>query len=275
MVMFGSVSSVPLHRPAVGMALERGFPPAPAGDIARACRLAAQHRQNLRAIDLDVGGIEARRGQARAATGRKPRRGFRSACAASRGYCRARRKSSSRSALRSSRFGKALESRSPAPSSSSEATRLAVPALPAESWTAPPVKAKSTAISGTAGSCTSQASMPPGLTTRSIVVARAGCADAANSKTRHRDRATARRAEAEQQAGANHSRMALLGLQAFDEIAGHRMAAVEPGRGRLAARHRRSRRGYGRARRGPCRRSGRSPAPRRTSAPASPDCPAA
>ena len=36
---------------------------------------------------------------------------------------------------------------------------------------APPRKAKSTAISGTVLSCTSQASMPPGLITRSILVA--------------------------------------------------------------------------------------------------------
>ena len=34
------------------------------------------------------------------------------------------------------------------------------------------------AIMGTAGSCTSQASMPPGLTTRSMVVAKAGAAKA-------------------------------------------------------------------------------------------------
>ena len=54
------------------------------------------------------------------------------------------------------------KSNSPAPSSSRDATRFAVPPLPAGSCAAPPTKAKSTAISGTAGSRTSQASMPPG-----------------------------------------------------------------------------------------------------------------
>ena len=51
------------------------------------------------------------------------------------------------------------------------------------------------AISGTAGSCTSQASMPPALTTRSMVVAEAGAADvtAASSGDRDRDRGAVER----------------------------------------------------------------------------------
>ncbi len=52
-----------VDRPAIGMALERGLPPALAGDIARARRLPPQDRQDLRAIDLDIRRIETRRGQ--------------------------------------------------------------------------------------------------------------------------------------------------------------------------------------------------------------------
>ena len=47
--------------------------------------------------------------------------------------------------------------------------------------------AKSTAISGTAGSCTSQASMPPGLTTRSILVACAGARRARPARRQRRE----------------------------------------------------------------------------------------
>ena len=54
------------------------------------------------------------------------------------------------------------------------AVRLAVPDLSAASWLAPPWKAKLSATSGTACSRTSQASMPAGLTTRSIVIADGG-----------------------------------------------------------------------------------------------------
>ncbi len=45
------------------MTLESGFPPAPVGDIARAGRLAAQRRENLCPINLDIRRIEAGRGQ--------------------------------------------------------------------------------------------------------------------------------------------------------------------------------------------------------------------
>src|SRR5205814_4245697 len=48
---------------------------------------------------------------------------------------------------------------------------LARPGLSIGSSLAPPANAKSSATSGTAGSRTSQASMPPGLTTRSMLVA--------------------------------------------------------------------------------------------------------
>ena len=47
------------------MALEGGFPPATARDIARVRGRPAQQRQNLRAIDLDLLRIEARRGQSK------------------------------------------------------------------------------------------------------------------------------------------------------------------------------------------------------------------
>ena len=50
---------------------------------------------------------------------------------------------------------------------------LATPGLSAGSWVAPPRNAKSSATSGTVGSCTSQATMPVGLTMRSMVVASA------------------------------------------------------------------------------------------------------
>jgi hypothetical protein len=74
-------------------------------------------------------------------------------------------------ALASTRSWKLFESSSPAPSSSSPVAMVATPGLSAGSWLAPPRNEKSKAISGTEGSCTSHASMPPGLTMRSIVVA--------------------------------------------------------------------------------------------------------
>jgi hypothetical protein len=58
---------------------------------------------------------------------------------------------------------------------------LATPGLPDGSWSALPRKANSTAIKGSVRSRTSQASMPPGLTTRSMVMARA--AGAARNST--------------------------------------------------------------------------------------------
>ena len=48
---------------------------------------------------------------------------------------------------------------------------LAVPGLSAGSCAAPPPKAYSIAISGTVASCTNQASMPPGDTSRWILAA--------------------------------------------------------------------------------------------------------
>ncbi len=48
---------------------------------------------------------------------------------------------------------------------------LPTPGLPAGSWVAPPPKAYSIAISGTVASCTNQASMPPGETSRWIFAA--------------------------------------------------------------------------------------------------------
>ena len=48
---------------------------------------------------------------------------------------------------------------------------LATPGLPGGSWSALPRAANSRAINGNAESCTSHASMPPGLTTRSMVIA--------------------------------------------------------------------------------------------------------
>ena len=61
--MVGTDSSVPFDRPAIGMAGKGDLPPALAGDIGGARRGAAQRRENLRAVELDVVGIEARRGQ--------------------------------------------------------------------------------------------------------------------------------------------------------------------------------------------------------------------
>ncbi len=119
-----------VDRPAIGMALERGLPPALAGDIARARRLPPQDRQQLGAIDLDIG---RRRNAARskpAAADRRPRRDFPSSVrSAPRTLSRSALKLISM-ALRSRRSANALESRSPAPSSSRDATKLAVPALP-------------------------------------------------------------------------------------------------------------------------------------------------
>ena len=43
------------------MALEGGFPPAAARYVTGACRLTPQHRHDLRAIKLDIRGVEARR----------------------------------------------------------------------------------------------------------------------------------------------------------------------------------------------------------------------
>ena len=48
---------------------------------------------------------------------------------------------------------------------------LATPGFPGGSWSALPRTANSMAINGSAESCTSHASMPPGLTTRSMVIA--------------------------------------------------------------------------------------------------------
>ncbi len=76
--------------------------------------------------------------------------------------------------------------------------------------------------------------MPPGLTTRSIVVAPAGAAKAASASgttTCRHDTPQKRRIGTKQ--AQKHSRVALLGLQAFDEIARHRLAAVEPRAGGL------------------------------------------
>ncbi len=52
-----------VHRPAIGMPLVSGFPPAAACDIARARRLAPQHRHDLRAVEFDIRGVETRRGK--------------------------------------------------------------------------------------------------------------------------------------------------------------------------------------------------------------------
>ena len=76
---------------------------------------------------------------------------------------------------------------------------LATPGLSAGSWSALPVKANSMAISGNVRSRTSQASMPPGLTTRSIVIARAAGAVReimAPATSAMRARVPARRTEA-------------------------------------------------------------------------------
>src|SRR5579872_1051716 len=48
-------------RPAIGMAGIRGLPPAQAGKIAWALELPAQPRESLRAVELDILGVEARR----------------------------------------------------------------------------------------------------------------------------------------------------------------------------------------------------------------------
>ena len=68
---------------------------------------------------------------------------------------------------------------------------LATPGLSAGSWLAPPRNAKSIAITGTDGSCTSHASMPPGEITRSMLVACAGAAsaraDATTDQSKERD----------------------------------------------------------------------------------------
>ena len=71
---------------------------------------------------------------------------------------------------------KGCESSSPAPSSSRPETRYARPSLPAGSRAAPPSKARSREMIGLPWSSTSQASMPPGLTTRWTSIARAGAA---------------------------------------------------------------------------------------------------
>ena len=59
--------------------------------------------------------------------------------------------------------------------------RLAAPALSAASWLEPPWNEKFIATSGLEASCTSQAEMPAGLTTRWIVTACAGSAASAKA----------------------------------------------------------------------------------------------
>src|SRR4051812_40575303 len=58
---------------------------------------------------------------------------------------------------------------------------LPTPGLPAGSWAAPPPKAYSIAIRGTVASCTNQASMPPGETSRWIFAAACDAEGASNN----------------------------------------------------------------------------------------------
>ena len=60
---------------------------------------------------------------------------------------------------------------------------LPTPDLPDGSWAAPPLKAYSIAIRGTVASCTNQASMPPGETSRWIFAA--ACDGVAASDQQH------------------------------------------------------------------------------------------
>src|SRR5262249_29879131 len=74
----------------------------------------------------------------------------------------------------------------------SDTAMLASPALSGGSWAEPPLKAKSSAISGTDGSYTIQASMPPGLTMRSTLVALAESGNAVTAPARASAPITAR-----------------------------------------------------------------------------------
>ena len=60
---------------------------------------------------------------------------------------------------------------------------LPTPDLPDGSWAAPPLKAYSIAIRGTVASCTNQASMPPGETSRWIFAAACDGVAASDSST--------------------------------------------------------------------------------------------
>src|SRR6476469_5154524 len=102
---------------------------------------------------------------------------------------------------------------------------LATPGFPSGSWSAPPSTANSMAINGSAESCTSHASMPPGLTTRSMVIACA--AEAASHNPMPATSAVSAHAPCcgEKQM---RSRAFLLGSGVLDQIAGDRALLVEP-----------------------------------------------
>ena len=70
---------------------------------------------------------------------------------------------------------------------------LPTPGLPDGSWAAPPLKAYSIAIRGTVASCTNQASMPPGETSRWIFAAACDGVAASNNSTAPAIRMDARR----------------------------------------------------------------------------------
>ena len=153
------------------------FPPAQRRKIGRALQLPPQPGENLRAVKLYIGRDRNAVASAPAADRRKPRRGFPTASAACRGCDRGRRETQL--------HGFAVEP--VLKSFGIEIARAFVEQRRHQiSGTRPcrpdPArrrrqKAKSTVTSGTAVSCTSQASMPPGLTMRSIVVASAGAAE--------------------------------------------------------------------------------------------------
>ena len=233
MLMVGTDSSVPLDRPAVGMAGERGFPPARLAMSVGLVVCAPQHRHDLRAVELDVGRIEARRGERQPQIVEASSRFSVSVRSEPRIWSRPARKLSS--------IGLALE-----PLVEGLGIEIAGAFVEqrrhqigdaglagADPGRRRRRKRNSMAISGTAGSRTSQASMPPGLTTRSIVVAAPAAPRQAPAQRRaQRRRRPPRAAETVEQdrAGTKRSRAFLLGLQVFDQIAGHRPAHVEPWR---------------------------------------------
>ncbi len=136
-------------------------------------------------------------GSAPAAAGRTLRRDAPSASAAIRADTRAKSLKLSSMARRSSRSRNAFASSSPAPSSSRPATMLATPGLSAGSCVEPPAKAYSMAMIGTVASCTSQASMPPGETTRWMLVACAAPSGSSRLKAAARPRRRASAGECE------------------------------------------------------------------------------
>ena len=181
------------------MSRERRRPPALGRELVWACGCAAQSREHLFANALDIRRVEPRRRH------REPKQFGRFALVVTQGAQRAGNVIAGRREAELNRLGlkplmKGVGLISPAPSSSKLAVIVATPGLLIGSWFAPPRNAKSSAISGTEASRTSQASIPRELTMRSIVVASAGTAPS-RARRRRRMRSTRRAAKTAAESG--------------------------------------------------------------------------